>query len=357
MNDVIVQVVQHLRPGGIESMVLELQRHASAGHTVHVASLEGDRAAMLAAWPRLRPVADRLHFLGKRDGLDLALPWRLRGLLRQLCASAVHTHHVGPLLYGGLAARLAAVHRVVHTEHDAWHLADRRRQRLQTAVLWLVRPILIADAQLVRRAAEQALAGSRYSVITNGIDTRRFCPGDRTAASHALGLPATARLIGCAARLEAVKGHTHLLQALALLPADVHLALAGEGSLAPVLASEVAALGIGDRVHFLGNVDEMPDFYRALDLFCLPSLREGLPLAPLEAQACGIPCVLTEVGGNREALCARSGSLAPAGDPEGLATVLAARLAHHQTEDPRDFVVAHGDVRVMTRAYETLYAS
>jgi glycosyltransferase involved in cell wall biosynthesis len=354
---VIVQVVQHLRPGGIEAMALELQRHAATGLTVHVASLEGEHDTALAAWPRLGPLASRLHFLGKRPGIDMALAWRLRGLLRWLEADAVHTHHVGPLLYGGLAARLAGIRRLVHTEHDAWHLTDPRRRRLQAGLVGLLRPCLVADAALVRDSAEAALPGRRYAVIGNGVDTHRFTPGDRDAARRVLGLPRDVRLVGCAARLESVKGHTHLLQAMTRLPTDVHLALAGEGSLAAVLAEDARSLGLGARVHFLGNVEAMPDFYRALDLFCLPSLREGLPLAPLEAQACGVPCVLTDVGGNREALWSHDGTLVPAGDDATLARALAERLDHAVSDDPRAFVVRQADVRTMTRAYEALYVS
>ena len=357
MSKVIVQVVQHLRPGGIEAMALELQRHAASGLVVHVASLEGEHDSALAAWPRLGPPAARLHFLGKRSGIDPVLVWRLRGLLRRLRADAVHTHHIGPLLYGGLAARLAGTPRLVHTEHDAWHLSETRRRRLQATLVGLLRPHLVADALLVRDAAEAALPGHRYTVIGNGIDTHRFTPGDQDVARHALGLPRNVRLVGCAARLETVKGHVHLLRALTRLPADVHLALAGEGSLAGALGDETQALGIGARVHFLGNVEAMPDFYRALDLFCLPSLREGLPLSPLEAQACGVPCVLTDVGGNREALWSHDGTLVPAADEAALARALATRLNHAGHDDPRDFVVRQADVRGMTRAYETLYAS
>ncbi|HEY5718753.1 MAG TPA: glycosyltransferase [Gammaproteobacteria bacterium] len=352
-----VQVVQHLRPGGIETLVLELQRHAARDHAVHVVSLEGRAETALQAWPRLRPVADRLHFLDKPAGLQPRCVLVLAALLRRLGATAVHTHHVGPLLYGGLAARLAGVRSLVHTEHDAWHLADPRRRRLQSAVLRLVRPQLVADAQLVRARAERALPGRSFEVIANGIDTQRFRPGNRAAARRQLGLPEAVRLVGCAARLEAVKDHATLLEALAALPAGVHLALAGDGSLADELQRRADALGLAERVHFLGNLEEMPTFYRALDLFCLASRQEGLPLSPLEAQACGIPCVLTDVGGCREALCPTSGRLVPPGDPAALADALARLLARPSTRTPRAFVLEHGDLTQMTRAYERLYAA
>lgn len=355
MNQRTVQIVQHLQPGGIESMALELQRFARDGHDVHIVSLEGSRQTALTAWSRLLPVAGQLHFLDKPPGLRPGTLLRLVRLLRTLRPDALHTHHVGPLLYGGLAARLAGVRHLVHTEHDAWHLTDARRRALQSLVTRLVRPCLVADARLVREAAEEALPGRHFRVIANGIDTERFRPGNPRGARQRLGLPEGVRLIGCAARLETVKGHAVLLEALARLPGDIHLALAGQGSLAAELARQSEQLGIAGRVHFLGNVEAMPDFYAALELFCLSSFREGLPLSPLEAQACGIRCVLTDVGGNREALCPATGRLVPSGDPARLAEAIAAQLAVEPAASPREFVVNHGDVRVMTRAYEALY--
>lgn len=355
MTRLTVQVVQHMQMGGIEAMALELQRFARDGHQVHIVSLEGSAPTALAAWSRLQPVADRLHFLDKPAGLRPGTVVQLVRLLRSLRPDAVHTHHIGPLLYGGIAARLAGVKHLVHTEHDAWHLADARRRRLQSMLTRLVRPTLVADAALVREAAEAALPGRQFQVITNGIDTERFCPADRLQARRQLGLPETVRLVGCAARLEEVKGHKVLLDALAMLPDDVHLALAGQGSLAADLAQQATSLAISGRIHFLGNVEAMPDFYNALDLFCLPSFREGLPLSPLEAQACGVRCVLTEVGGTREAICPQTGVLVPSGDPARLAAAISEQLADETAISPRQFVVTHGDVRVMTRSYEALY--
>lgn len=363
----ICQVVQQLCPGGIETLVLELARLAVPGQETEILSLEGRAEAALAAWPRLGASAAALRFFGKPPGWradTLAALWRH---LRRRRPHAVHTHHVGPLIYGGLAARLSGVPRIVHTEHDAWHLADPRRRRLQRAVLVLVRPRLVADSEEVAAAVRERLPGQSVTVIRNGIDTAHFTPGDRAAARAGLAcaadLPAAARLIGCGARLNPVKGHRFLLAALARLDPGVHLVLAGSGEEEPALRAQTAAAGLCERVHFLGRVDDMRGFYRALDLFCLPSLAEGLPLAPLEAQACGVPVVVTAVGGSPEAVCPRTGRLVPPGDAAALAEALAAQFATRlaagapsaREGDPRRFVLAQGDARAMVAAYTALY--
>jgi glycosyltransferase involved in cell wall biosynthesis len=190
--------------------------------------------------------------------------------------------------------------------------------------------------------------------VPNGIDTERFTPGDQDEARRKFGLPRQTRLIGCAARLHPVKGHRFLLDALAALPGDVHLALAGDGEEASALEGQARRLGIDGRVHFLDRVDDMPDFYRALDAFCLPSLCEGLPLSTLEAQSSGIPVVVTDAGGSPESACTSSGRVVPAGDVDALAGALRSVLDAPPDADPRSFVKANGDVRAMSAAYAAL---
>ena len=357
MPKVVVQVVQHLRPGGIETMALDLQGFSRPDDDVHIVSLEGDKEQAIAAWGRLAPVQGHLHFLGKPAGMSASTLITLFRLFRRLKATVVHTHHIGPLLYGGLAARLAGVRRIIHTEHDAWHLRSPRARRLQEILIIALRPILVADADAVADELRKIMPGRCHHVIANGIDTKRFSPGNKRQARELFGLPQGLPLIGCAARLEKVKGHEVLISALEQLPGNVHLALAGEGSREDELKTLTRKAGLADRVHFLGKVDAMPDFYRALDVFCLPSFSEGMPLSPLEAQACNVPCVLSDVGACRETLCPESGLLAAAGDSEGLALSLRQSLSVEPSRRPRSHIVERGDVRRMVSAYEQIHTA
>ena len=148
-------------------------------------------------------------------------------------------------------------------------------------------PTVVADAELVAKSIRQYIPLFRPSVIMNGIDTERFQPGQQSMARDQLSLPKDVPIIGCAARLTAVKAHNILISAFSQLPNHIHLALAGGGELEEELKKLAQSLNVSDRVHFLGVVDDMPTFFHALDVFCLASMREGLPLSPLEAQACG----------------------------------------------------------------------
>ena len=357
----VVQVVQHLRPGGIETMALDLCSFTQSSKKPLIISLEGSYREALRHWPRLQRYNSRVIFLNKQPGIKPLLILRLSRLLKRIDADVVHTHHLGPLLYAGLAARLAGIKQLVHTEHDAWHLNNPRHRQLQKAIIRFTQPLLVADAHIVASAMCRQLNIDKVEVVTNGIDTQYFKPGQQSLARKHLGLPLNAPLIGSSGRLEAVKGHRFLFQALCDLPQDVHLALAGEGSMKQQLQQLAVELGLSQRIHFLGRVDFMPRFYQALDVFCLPSLNEGMPLSPLEAQACNVPTLVTDVGAASETLCPDTGVLIPAQDVDALSLnllqVLSAHLKSHSTStqaSPRSFVQSHCDVRLMVHAYSQL---
>ncbi|MDO6765156.1 glycosyltransferase [Agarivorans sp. 1_MG-2023] len=351
-----IQVVQHLQPGGIETMALDLQRMEETHEQGVIISLEGNKEEALAAWPRLRPFADRLMFLDKKPGFRLSTLWKLVNLFRRWAVPVVHTHHIGPLIYGGIAARLAGVKVVIHTEHDAWHLRQQRRRLVQAAALRFVKPMLVADANLVAGELKAALGfdDEKVQVIKNGVDTRNFAPGSKVVARRELGLPEHFRLIGCAGRLELEKGQAVLIESLSFLPEDVHLAFAGDGSQRKQLEQLVESLHLQERVHFLGSIESMPRFYQSLDLFCLPSYFEGLSLVILEAQSCEVPAVVTNVGASTEALCPRTGTLVEPGSAFAMAQALEKKLEKPATGNPRQFVKQSGDLRTTARNYAAL---
>lgn len=354
MKHVTLQVVQHLSPGGIERLVLNLLRFASPNHEVYVVALEGDKTLAMAAWPELQPLASRLLFLNKAQGRDLNTVFKLRQLIKQLQAKVVHSHHLGPLLYSRLATiGLSLTH--IQTEHDSWHLQSAK-QRLITR--WLLKGTniqLIADAPRVAQQLEHYGIKANH-VIINGIDTQHFSPGSQQLARQFLQLPTDKIIIGCAGRLVPEKGIDTMLKALVHLPIDHQLAIAGGGPEQPSLLEKAKQLDISHRIHWLGHCANMRNFYRAIDIFCMPSRQEGLPLALLEAQACGKTVVATAVGGIPDLLCPQSGQLLEPDQPKPLAKAITKGLRNaavhckHNVQYIRDLA----DVRVMAATYESL---
>lgn len=346
-------IVQHLSPGGIEVLALNLLTKLREDSDLHIVALEGRKVEALKRWPVLMEYQDRLHFLAKREGLSMQTMVRLMAMFIRYRPRAVHTHHIGPLLYGGLAARLAFVKQLIHTEHDGWHLNENGKK--QSLIMRILRPTMIAVADNVASCVAEKCKTDVPDVIYNGIDTQKFSVGHQAMARFSNYLPQGVRLIGAAGRLEEVKGHRYLIEAMQYVPEDVHLAIAGDGSQKAKLTRMVHDLGLESRVHLLGRVDDMRSFYRALDVFCLPSLNEGFPLSPLEAQACGIPAVLSNVGGCSEALCADTGFLAKAGDALDLASQINMALAGQCELSPRGFILKNFDLESMASAYQRLY--
>lgn len=367
---VVVHVVQHLRPGGIECLVLEMLKHSH--DQIYVVSLEGNAAESLAQWPRLKEYSARLYFLNKYSGWRPSVVKQLKDIFSSLHAEVVHTHHIGPLIYAGTAARLARVHHRIHTEHDAWHLRNLKRRVLELLALQWARPHLVADASLVAKNVRNA--GLRYpvTVIENGIDSQYFKPGDKFQAIQTLGLAQRLfgrsenkinntdqlQIIGAAGRLVAEKGYRTLIDSIKELPETVVLLIAGEGPLRRELTEQIQSHNLEQRVLLLGNLSDMLPFYQAIDLFVLASNNEGMPLSPLEAQACNTPVVLTDVGACREACCEETGLLVPASDSQAIGWAIRRQLrqiaASNETTSPRKFVEDHRDIRQMIVAYQRL---
>ena len=358
----IFHVVQHLQPGGLEVLAVELSRLQNnqdfQNHffQVGIISLQGDKEEALSRWERLQSIKEELVFFGKKPGISIKLIKELYGFFKKEKVSCINTHHIGPLLYAGIAGRLAGI-KVVHTEHDAWHLQNAKRRFLMKILLRFIKPILVADAHHVAQKMTELLNIDDPKIIQNGIDVDRFVPllGQKLSFKEKLGLPLDVIVVGVSARLETVKGVDVAIKAIKQLPKNYHLAIAGIGSQKEELEKLVIRLKLQDRVHFLGLVNDMVEFYNSLDVLCVPSRDEGLPLSPLEAQSCGIPVVATRVGGTASAICPKTGELAQSENPDNISHLITQVLWDAPEVSPRNFVLEHGNLKNVARKYLGLY--
>ncbi|MFA0413949.1 glycosyltransferase [Vibrio renipiscarius] len=350
----IIHVVQHLTPGGIESMVLEMLRCRHDQQRVLIIALEGEREDSIAQWPKLQEFEQHIIFLNKPRQFHLATIQKLRRLFHLIKPDVIHTHHIGPLLYAGIAAKSSQQAQHIHTEHDAWHFDTPKHAWLQRFLLMLTQPRLVADADEVSMNLKRVFSYRDITVIKNGIDCRRFHSGNQKHARQQLDLPLGAMLIGSAGRLEKVKGHDVMIRALALLPRTFNLAIAGIGSQEKDLKQLSKDLGVENRIIWLGLVDDMPTFYQSLDVFCLPSRHEGFPLATLEAQACGTATIASDVGAVKETICPNTGGLFNAENAQAIADQIYSILAQAKPQNPRSFVVKNNDIHHMLHAYQRL---
>lgn len=349
----VVHVVEHLAPGGIETLARDLVL-ASEGRA-RIISLQGARDALVTDWPALSPIANVVEGLDAGPGLRPATLRRLARRLRALRARVVVLHHIGPLLYGGVAARMAGVRRVIHVEHDVWHYDAHPRHRLLTRLAErLVRPTHVALSQGAADVLREILPRPRIDIIPTGIDLARFTPDGREAARAALGLSPEDRALGTVGRLVPVKGYAGLLEAFARVARPARLVIIGDGPQMPALRNKAHALGLDGRVTFLGHRDDVACLLPGLDVFALSSHAEGLPRSLLEAQACGVPVVATRVGSVADAVCPETGCLVPPENPEAMADAIAASFARPPANSPRRFVEQTYDWRGTLEAYARL---
>ena len=171
------------------------------------------------------------------------------------------------------------------------------------------------DHKLAQRKLHLRKGGRVYYVPGVGIDLMKFhqTTADRSAKRRELGIPEDAVLLLSVGELNKNKNHETIIRAIAQL--DVHYVIAGAGDLEQHLQDLIDTLGLGDRVKLLGYRTDVKALYDASDIFVFPSFREGLSMSVMEAMACGLPCVASEIRGNTDLLeNSGGGFLCRAGD-------------------------------------------
>lgn len=272
---------------------------------------------------------------------DLRSLFALYRLMRRMRFTIVHAHNPKPGLLAQVAARLAGVPVVVNTLHGFYFhdgmgpWARRFYTTLEKLAARCSDLILSQNEEDVDTALRKGIASAdKLRLLGNGIDLRRFDPGSFSPEAGrrvraALGIPEDAPVVGFVGRLVTEKGLRDLLEAARLvrerLPSVRFLIVGGADPEKPgAITAEVArALGVLPACVFAGVRQDMPEVYRAMDVFALPSHREGFPRAPMEASAMKVPCVVTDIRGCRQAVThGRNGLLVPVGDSRALAVAL-----------------------------------
>lgn len=366
----ILQLRSHAGFYGVEKVVIELAAGLSArGHDITIGIIQGmqlddqDFQTMAAkkglayvVFPSARPF-DRQTIIRIRNFIEAERP------------QVIHSHGYKADVFAWVANRafglplISTCHPWLDTERDYraafYALVDK--------VTLLRFDRIVAVSEEVRQRCRVGLfRKSSIPVIANGVAVEPPAPaGWRAELRLQLGIPSTSLIVGCVARLTPEKGHCHLLRAFASLKGKssrpMALLLLGDGEESKDLKDLCRQLEIADQVFFLGHREDVPALLAEMDLFVLPSLSEGLPMALLEAMAAGVPVVATAVGGVPEALDqGRAGLLVPSADPGALATAMA-RLAENADErhalarSGRHRIAAAYSREIMTEKYEKEY--
>jgi glycosyltransferase involved in cell wall biosynthesis len=322
----VLHVITSLGFGGAERLVVSAARKLPADRFESVICCFSGRGPLAT---EAEDAGVRVQSVDAFPGLTNPIAFaRLARIIQTAAPAIVHTHLQSPNLYGRLAARLCRVPLIVATEHNVYEAKARRYVAVERMLAHST-DALVAVSEEVQRflSAQIGVPASRIRVIRNGVTLPPPSPAGVAALERRVGNTAGVLRISTVASLTPKKGHAVLLHALVELRnrgVRCVALFAGEGPERARLESLATQLNLGDAVHLLGGVNNIADVLAATDIFVLPSLIEGLPLALLEAMHAGMPIVATAVGGVPEAIASGSnGLLVPSGDAAALAAAIA----------------------------------
>jgi len=325
----IVFLVPNLDRGGTERQVALLAQHLGRqGHDVTVATFRG-----AGAFERgLREAKVRLETLSSgRMPQVVASLYNLIRMLRRDSGVVLYSLLPAANFLAALAGLFGRDSRIVWGVRSAdlplerYSAKTRFAYAAEHALCRLPDRIIVNSQAGLEACRRRGYPDLRLRMISNGFDTEMFRPDAeaRRRQREVLGLRDGEIAIGLPARIDPVKDHATFLRAAAiLLKSGVAARFVCYGGGSKILANELrelaAELGIADHVHWRGEQSDMPQALNALDIATLCSVSEGFPNAVGEAMACGLPCVVTDVG-DAGYLVGDSGIVVPPRDPAALA--------------------------------------
>jgi len=364
----LLLVIGSFTLGGIERLVTDVCRVLvrEGRYDVSICCLEGRRGPFLKD---VLSLGVPVHDCPRRSrGQFLTFARDFYRLLRTVKPDIVHSHLHWSLPWQIAAAKLARVRSIVVTQH---RLSKPRRLALARwkayAILtrhFVDRFTAVSEAVSENIAQHGWASVSDIAIIRNGVDLSVFNTDcvERDAARERIGVGRSA-LVGTVGNFRPDKGHKYLVEAARKVldsGTDCHFVLVGSGSLRTALEEQVDQLDLRTNFSFLGARRDIPEILRAMDVFVLPSVSEGLPIALIEGIASGVPSVGTRVGGIPEVLDdGMAGILVPPKDPSALADAivrvltdseLASRLSKAARERAKGF-----SIEACVAKYEELY--
>lgn len=372
-SPLVVHVIYSLGVGGLENGLVNLINNMPRDRYRHaIVCLH----SFTDFAKRIQPSDIPIYSLDKMQGKDLGLYVRLGRLLRRLKPDIVHTRNLAAL-EGQIVAAIAVPYaRRVHGEHgrDMFDVAglNVKYNLLRRLIRPFVHRYIAVSRDLEQWLVDQiGVEPSHISQIYNGVDNQKFRP--RNAEDPAPPwLPQFADerhvIIGSVGRMAAVKDHLTLVRAfieLVRMRPDLReiarLVIIGEGPCREGCAQLLAEAGLSDCAYLTGERNDVAELMRAMDIFVLPSLGEGISNTILEAMATSLPVVATQVGGNPELVQSSvTGRLVPANAPQSMAHALLeyvcdAQLRHRHGSAGCSIIEQRFSLPAMVSAYMQTY--
>ena len=317
-----------------------------------------------------------LFHVPKKKRIDFLAMKKLSDIVRENSIHVVNAHHFMSLVYAFYGSKIANSRGLIYTEHSEWEI-DAMTERWKIIGSFLLKRV---DASVGVTPAVSSQIQSTFKsnkaktfVIENGVDVSRFSRSHDEEKMHvSLGLREGEKVIGIVANFKKIKNHIYLLKAFNGLIKEyenVRLLLVGQGFRSDPedtemeIRSFIKKNGLDDKVTILGYRSDVPDILSIMDIFCLTSFSEGLPISLIEAMAAGLPLVGTDVNGIKEVIIHnQNGMLVNVNDVDEMRRALLAllrdeSLRNKMGNESRYLVERHYSLNGCVWQYENLFKS
>jgi len=299
---------------------------------------------------------------------------KLLGIIKKYKIHIIHTHNMLADRRGCVAGWLGRVPIVVTTIHTLMN-TDRFGEQKRGTSIWQYNFLLkhvpkkiIALSEEVKRHTrkELNLEDDRISLIPNASDLSRLNKSvNKQEKKREFGIDEDCCVVGTVGRLVELKGYPYFIKAASLIlqkfPEKLKFLIVGDGYMSDELKDLAGNLGIADKIIFAGQRRDVPEILHIFDVFVLPSYYEGLPRSIIEAQACGVAVVATNVGGTPEVVINdKTGILVPSKDEKAIAKAVIDLLtnkdkARRMGNAGREWVQKQFDAPVFIKRTEALF--
>ncbi len=359
----------------IAFVVWTLEGMAGSEHVVFdiVRKLNKNRYEILILSFKDGPIRNLYENLGvkvrvffKRRKMDLNFIKSIRNCLIKEDIDILNAHHLSPFYCSFLATRKTGV-KIIFTEHSVWQLEELSLgKKLLNKIIFKRVDALVAISEEMRKYYLEKIGidDKKVHLITNGIDLNRFKKIDKNGKKWEFGFKPNDKIIGMVANIRQEKNHKLLLSAfneIAREMQDIHLLLVGLDCMDGEVQGFSRKFEAADRIHFLGPREDVPEILNILDIFCLTSLHEGLPISLLEAMACEVPVVGSDVLGIKEVIKhEENGILFESHNKEMLIKTIRSLLLNDELRKTigcrgRVYVEKHYDIEREIKEYEAMF--
>jgi len=300
----LLHVTQYLAAGGLENLIVQLSQSMQCSKfNIQVLCLNSFDPYFKN---KLTTHGIKVHFINKRHKFDLSFMFRFSSFLRKEKIDIIHVHG-GCYFYAAICGKLARVNKIIYTAHGM-PIMNGLQISIEDTIFSIFVDRIVAVSEEIRNdfRSRWPFFRNKITLIINGVNTEVFKPNYNAAEIKAIkkrfNIPEKKIIIGTVGRLAKEKNYSMLIRAFNKCVTKngsiAHLVFVGDGRQSHDLKELVTTLGLCPQVSFLGLQYDINNILPAMDVFALSSITEGTSISLLEAQACGIPAVVTNIGGN-----------------------------------------------------------